>query len=401
MFLRSSRFIFYSILSVLLSFSGWIVHNSAQDSTWINRQLYPLEALLASGNTECYGNQQKFLKQALKASRWQGSLASQVAYLSPEGQLTVCASAPRGESPNTSARYRYASLTKLFTAQATITLMAEQGLSLSTPLTEFVPQAKNAEDERWKKITIAQLLTHSAGFDRHLSHDPMTRHGVTPWCPNNLDRIKATHLDFEPGEAYGYSNLTYCLLGVVVEKLANKPYTEAMESLFRLKKFGLSFVDGPYLDDEIGYDFRHAGFYTDNYYQYLDFFALASSAGLSGSAEGLLRLLQTLKQAKELHVTKPIWPGDCDISKLRQCYGYAVFPYQPKEGDLTVFVQQGYVFGSSSSLVLDEYGGIFLWLGNGSAPKGKGSASDNMLNVMYGLLEKHYAKTPAAAGVIR
>lgn len=382
------RLFFYTFLAVTCSFCAWAIHHSAQDATWASRQLYPLEALLTSRNIQCQGPQQQMLAATLKAGHKQGSLTSQVAYVSPEGELSACASAPHGETPNLNARYRYASLTKLLTAQAILTTFAQQGRSLTTSLHEFVPQAATAKDERWADVTIEQLLTHSAGLDRLRSYDPMTRHAVTPWCPGNLDQLKNFPLDFTPGTDVGYSNLTYCLLGVVLERATGLPYTEAMEHIFNLSAYNMAFIHGPYLEDEVTYDFRHAGFYGENYYEYLDFLALASSAGLSGTAIGLVEWLTAQRNAQALTVTQHVWPAECDLSKKRSCYGYALFPYQKKEGDLTVQVQQGYVFGASSTLLMDEHGGIFLWLGNGSAPKG--SAADNMMHVMYELLLEYY-----------
>src|SRR5699024_7265888 len=255
------RLFLYMSLVTICALGAWIVHHSAQDATWTSRQLYPLESLLAHNNQHCQGPHEKLVKQTLQAGRKQGSLASQVAYLSPNGEMSVCASAPRAETPNLNARYRYASLTKLFTAQAVLTLMAEQAQPLDTPLSQFVPEANSAQDSRWAEVTIEQLLTHSAGLDRLRSYDPMTRHAVMPWCPGDMEQLKKFTLDFDPGTDYGYSNLTYCLLGVVVEKLAKQPFASAMENTLNLNTFGMAFVAGPYLPDEVAYDFRHAGFY--------------------------------------------------------------------------------------------------------------------------------------------
>lgn len=382
------RVCFYGILVIACSFGLWIVHHSAQDGTWISRQLYPLESLLSSNNEHCQGSKEKLLKQVLQAGREQGSLASQVAYLSPNGEMSWCASASYGETPNNNARYRYASLTKIFTAQALLTVMHEKNIPLNTPLYTFIPQARIAKDTRWQEVTVEQLLTHSAGLDRLRSYDPMTRHAVTPWCPGDMGQLKTFKLDFDPGTDYGYSNLTYCLLGLVLEQLTDVPFTDALENILGINKFGMQFIAGPYLPDEVQYDFRHAGFYGENYYEYMDFPALASSAGLSGTALGLIEWIAAQRQNNTLTVTQHVWPQECELSKKRACYGYALFPYRKQGSDLLVQVQQGYVFGASSSLIFDEHGGVFVWLGNGSAPKG--SASDNMLDAMYELLAAHY-----------
>ena len=266
--------------------------------------------------------------------------------------------------------------------------MAEQALPLDTPLSQFVPEANSTQDSRWAEVTIEQFLTHSAGLDRLRSYDPMTRHAVTPWCPGDMEQLERFTLDFDPGTDYGYSNLTYCLLGLVLEQLTDLPFTEALENTLGISNFDMQFIVGPYLPDEVQYDFRHTGFYSENYYEYMDFPALASSAGLSGTALGLIEWIAAQRQNNTLTVTEHVWPQECDLSKKRACYGYALFPYRKQGSDLLVQVQQGYVFGASSLLIFDEHGGVLVWLGNGSAPKG--SASDNMLDAMYELLAAHY-----------
>lgn len=382
------RALVYFLLLLVCAVTAWFVHHSSQDATWLSRQFYPVEAAISYGNYQCEGSEQQLLLSVLKAGKEQGSLRSNAAYLSPQGDITLCASAPRREQPKLSARYRYASLTKLLTAEALLRSAQNNQLDLDTRLSAFVTQANEAQDTRWTKVTVRQLLMHQAGLDRLKSYDPMTRHGVKAWCPNDLEQLKYFSLDFNPSEGFGYSNLSYCLLGVVLEKLHGTPYIEAITELLALDQFDMQFVEGPYLDDEVQYDFRHTGFYSEDYYRYLDFPALASSAGLSGTAQSLMQWIAEQRKTGGLLVLQDVWPEHCDISKKRACYGYAVFPYRQQGENLFVQVQQGYVFGASSSLVFDEFGGVLLWLGNGTAPKG--NASDNMLDVMYQLLLRHY-----------
>ncbi|MEY1662599.1 serine hydrolase domain-containing protein [Isoalcanivorax beigongshangi] len=286
------------------------------------------------------------------------------------------------------ARYRYASLTKMLTAQAVLDAMEQASLPLETPLSHFITAVNGAKDRRWSQVTVERLLTHSAGFDRLHSPDPMTLHAVTPWCPGNLDRLKAVMLDFDPGSGYGYSNLTYCLLGVVLESLSGKSYRAVMQDHFDLAAYGIQFVDGPYLHDEVQYDFRHAGFYTDDYYRYLDFSALSSSAGLSGSALGLARLLADLSSKKRLALAREFPSGSCDPAAKMSCYGNAMFFYQKPDSALSVWVQQGYVFGTSALALLDDRGGLLIWLGNGAPARGSGA--DIMLDDIYARLAELY-----------
>lgn len=368
------RMLFYLLL---LTFGGvvfWVVHNSASDATWKSRQLYPYEAWRAIGNYLCSGPEQESLYFLLKAAaRDAGSLTSQLAYLSSAGQLTTCSSAAHSDTPNTDKRFRYASLTKLLTAQAVMQAMEAAKLPLDTRLSVFIEQASEARDSRWQVVTIGQLLSHNAGLDRLKAPDPMTVHAITPWCPGNLDRLTTTSLDYAPGTGYAYSNLTYCLLGVVLEKLSSQEYRVAMEQYFNLSDYGIRFVDGPYLADEVSYDFRHTGFYGEDYYRHLNFPALASSAGLSGSAQALVQLLGDLRNEGRLMALPEQLPSNCNPAKKRSCYGPALFPYRKDDSASLLWVQQGYLFGVSSLAVLDERGGILVWLGNGKPAKGTGA----------------------------
>lgn len=376
------RLLIYPTLLTGLLFGSWVLYHSSADASWVSRQLYPLEVWQARNNRSCSGPGSEYLRPLLRAAASNaGSLASQIAYLSPMGQLTLCSSAAYGEQPNANARFRYASLTKLLTAQAIMQAMTNASLSLDTPLTHFIEQAAQAADNRWQAVTIAQLLNHSAGLDRLRSPDPMTAHARTPWCPGNLDQLTSTKLDFDPGTGFGYSNLTYCLLGVVLEQLSGQDYRSAMEQQFDLSAYGIRFIDGPYLDDEVRYDFRHAGFYGENYYRYLDFPALSSSAGLSGSASALVRLLGDLYRQQRLTVLPATLPENCNPSVMKSCYGPALFPYQRDSDGPLLWVQQGYLFGASSLAVLDTQGGILVWLGNGKPANG--SAADKMLEHVY------------------
>ena len=382
------RCVVYSSLSFICIFGAWVVHRSAQDANWLSRQYYPIEALLSTGNENCYGPQLALTRNIVNTARQQGSLSSQVVYQAPNGIISACASAAYHQPPNQEKHYRYASLTKLFTAQAVLNAMEQNDLSLHTPLSHFVTQITKAEDKRWAQVTIEQLLSHRAGLDRLRSPDPMTLHAVAPWCPNNLDRLPKISLDFDPGSEHGYSNLSYCLLGVVLEKLTKNSYRNEIKQQFDLQRYGINFIDGPYLNNEVSYDFRHTGFYSENYYRYLDFNALSSSAGLSGTANALVSWLADQRKKGQLTVTETVLSENCDFTIKRNCYNFSLFTYNKKQKKLIVQVQQGYLFGSPSTLLLDDQGGILLWLGNGAAPKG--SASDNMLDAMYDQLAALY-----------
>jgi len=94
-------------------------------------------------------------------------------------------------------------------------------------------------DERHRAITARHLLQHTAGWDRDRSFDPMFRPvkiaaatGTTaPAGPREVIRyMLGRRLDFDPGTRYAYSNLGYCILGRISEKLTGQSYGDYVKN---------------------------------------------------------------------------------------------------------------------------------------------------------------------------
>ncbi|HSK70820.1 MAG TPA: serine hydrolase domain-containing protein [Pyrinomonadaceae bacterium] len=125
----------------------------------------------------------------------------------------------------TATRYRVGSITKMFTAAMIFQFVEEGKLKLSDTLDKFFPQIPNAG-----KITIAHILAHRSGI-----HDFIRDPDFRSWSMNprtkdeTLAFIAKGTPDFEPGEKRSYSNAGYVLLGFIVEKLAGKPYQDALK----------------------------------------------------------------------------------------------------------------------------------------------------------------------------
>src|SRR5690554_879848 len=96
-----------------------------------SRLIYPLQAYVAQLETTCSESSPSWLKQAVKeATRHQGALSNQVAYIDPDGNEYHCENGWSGDvflSPLTSekSRFRFASVSKLYTADAVINLINE------------------------------------------------------------------------------------------------------------------------------------------------------------------------------------------------------------------------------------------------------------------------------------
>ena len=185
-----------------------------------------------------------------------------------------------------------------------------------------------------------------------------------PWCPNDPDQLAKEKLLFAPGEKQIYSNLGYCLLGLIVEKITKKPYREFVEETIAISKYNIKFIDGPFLDDEVTYDFLNDGIFNENYYKSLDFNSGSSSAGLSGSASAFAKLVREIIDSKIDILARSSFSG-CNEREIKGCYGYAFDHYQRDDESMKVYFHDGYIPGASSLLVIDENGGVLVLLNAG------------------------------------
>jgi serine/threonine protein kinase/CubicO group peptidase (beta-lactamase class C family) len=145
-----------------------------------------------------------------------------------QGQRPVAADAP----------FRLASIGKAITNAAIHKLIRDGKLRLDTKVAALLgvtPPAGQVMDPRWQQITVQHLLQHRGGWDRSRAFDPMFRSleiaaalGKTgPATSKDIVMYMAGQpLQFAPGSATAYSNLGYCLLGRVVEKVTGRSYIE-------------------------------------------------------------------------------------------------------------------------------------------------------------------------------
>jgi CubicO group peptidase (beta-lactamase class C family) len=121
---------------------------------------------------------------------------------------------------------RLGSITKQFTATAILMLADEGKLSLSDEITRFLPDFPT----QGKKITIENLLTHTAGVANYTSNrDYVANMPRDMTLAQLIDMFKDEPLDFDPGTKWSYSNSGYVLLGAVIEKVSGMPYAKFVE----------------------------------------------------------------------------------------------------------------------------------------------------------------------------
>jgi CubicO group peptidase (beta-lactamase class C family) len=132
--------------------------------------------------------------------------------------------------------FRIYSMTKPITAVAAMQLYEEGKFHLNDPVTKFIPEFENIKVLNDKgvvvsseeKMTMQQLLTHTAGFSYGFNPNDMVdqKYGEAKlWESKDLDdfteKIAALPLKFEPGTKWHYS-IAVDLTGLIVERLSGK-----------------------------------------------------------------------------------------------------------------------------------------------------------------------------------
>lgn len=379
-----------TIVSIVVVYS----HFYLIDRVGFWRLVYPLQGQLAIWNIHCSNNAPTWMKDSLKyIIKNQKNLSNQIAYIDTKNQVYACQSGWQGttffSSPlNENTRFRYASLTKLLTSDAVLQQVNQGEIHLDTPFISLFPELKKEKfkDLRIQKISIKNLLEHRSGFDRMRSEDVVFAINKKSWCPYSLEELGKLKLDFEPDQRYAYDNRNYCLLGVVLERIAKKNYREYINQYYSIKEKNIKFVDGYYYSDEVKYDFRNNDFWMESDDNRFDFKALSSSAGLSGSAKQLVLIVKDMLDAKPYNILSidPFTLKSCELQKFKSCNGYAMLQYRASPDKPVMYFRNGGLPAVTSLAMVTAKNEVVVWLGNGAS----------LYNEEYdeNLLEKYFYK---------
>ena len=225
------------------------------------------------------------------------------------------------------AIFRLASVSKPIVSTAALVLVAQGKLNLNDAVERWLPEfSPLLADGRPARIAVWQLLSHTAGlgyrffeadangpYARAGVSDGMDRSGIT--LAENLRRIASVPLLYEPGTGWGYS-LATDVLGALIERVYGEPLDVAVRQLVTepLGMMDTGFValdkqrvatawvndePQPHLleEGEIVSPFEGAVGISYSPERIFDPQAFPSGgAGMAGTAEDFLRLLEALRQ---------------------------------------------------------------------------------------------------------
>ncbi len=139
--------------------------------------------------------------------------------------------------------FRIGSTTKTFTATAIMQLVDEGKVDLNAPVRAYIPDLKLADESVAQRVTVRQLLNHSAGW---MGNDYANYSGdaaITKYVAGMRKLPQLTPL----GKIFSYNNAAFVLAGRLIEVVTGMRYEDAVKKML-LDRLGLN----------------HTGFSTDS-----------------------------------------------------------------------------------------------------------------------------------------
>lgn len=222
-------------------------------------------------------------------------------------------------------RFRIGSMSKMFTAVATLQLVQAGKLDLSYPLAKYLTDYPNKDLAA--KVTINELLTHTGGTGDIFGPEFET-HSLELRSLQDYVKLYGNRApNFEPGSRWEYSNYGFILLGVVIEKVSGESYYDYVQEHIctpaGMSSTGSEPEDRAVADRSIGYTKIGGSSEWQPNTDTLPYRGTSAGGGYS-TVEDLLRFASALQQNKLLnaHFTELLTTGKVDTPRGRYAYGF-------------------------------------------------------------------------------
>ncbi len=195
-----------------------------------------------------------FIASQMRAHRIPGlalavTSGDQILYLRGYG------SAGNGHDMTAQTPLYIASVTKSFTALATMQLVDQGLLDLDSPVQDYLPWFKVADEEAAKRITVRHLLNQTSGMSNTGYRERVGPSATLEDAVHDLSNLQITA---RPGTAFHYFEGNYRTLGLIIEAVSGLSYGEYLQQhIFDPLEMRRSFVSRQ-LAEEAGLAQGHA-----------------------------------------------------------------------------------------------------------------------------------------------
>ena len=198
---------------------------------------------------------------------------------------------PPPEPVDVTDRFRIASLSKLITGTVALQLVDAGELSLDEPVGARLGAALGIDvaGRPVESITVRQLLAHTTGFNEF--RNTFFGHGVEN-CREAGARGLAEGLQYNAGTTYQYSNMNFCLLGLLIEAVTGQSYEQAVYERL-LTPLGITGMRLAGTFDPDPSEVRHPSVPTRNYME-----TLGGAGGWTATPADMVRILDSLDNTK-------------------------------------------------------------------------------------------------------
>lgn len=185
--------------------------------------------------------------------------------------------------------FRVASVSKLFTATAVMQLVERGSLNLNDDVNKYLKLFQLPEDYP-RPVTIAHLLTHTAGFgERYIGMAARRESDVVPLGQYLAARMPPRVMP--PGDTISYSNHGIALAGHLVEVISGVPFARYVEENI-LKPLGMSSSSFLAPNDlksrlAVGYEYKNGTYRPFSF----DYGQIAPAGSLISTASDMARFM--------------------------------------------------------------------------------------------------------------
>jgi D-alanyl-D-alanine carboxypeptidase len=181
---------------------------------------------------------------------------------------------------------RVGSNTKTYTAVVVLQLVEEKRVKLDEPIETYLAGLVRGKNIDGSQITVRQLLQHTSGLPDYtagIAADIEKLQHAYKAPRELLDLALAEPARFAPGEKWEYSNTNYLLLGLLIERLEERPLFEVVTDRI-IEPLGLTETYFPTVGEQSFRGVHPKGYHVDAKGEQFDVSTLDPSYGWAAGA---------------------------------------------------------------------------------------------------------------------